>query len=178
MPDEFPHKHGPEIVHEHLWDECERDIAATQKELIKISEQCAISCEIEAFSAQVSVYGALASDATTQSATNDSGIGSITLINNDQAGSIGDMSGGLVQQLAMVKSDLNDAKVVATQAETKIEGIPTDITGMGLEETLADLKQKQVEMMATYLETQSTVTTNSATWTTKIGAVGTTDTLA
>ena len=126
MPDDFPHKHGPEIVHEHLWDECKHDIASTQKELLKISEQCAISFEIEAFNAQVSVYSSLESDATMQSATNASGIGLLIATNIDQGGSIG----GNFLSLATVKSDLNEAKVTAGQVENEADSITTNVTAL------------------------------------------------
>ena len=81
MLEEFPHKHGPEIMHEHPWDECKREIASTQDDLLKTSELCAISCQIDAFNGQFAVYNSDVTAATSQSATNDSNIGALMITN-------------------------------------------------------------------------------------------------
>ena len=56
VEEEFPDKHGPEIMHENLWDECKRDIASTQKDLHKVSKQCPSSAAVSGFDTLLSDY--------------------------------------------------------------------------------------------------------------------------
>lgn len=71
-------------MHENLWDECKRDIAATQKDLNQVSKQCPTSASITAFDTLLDEYSEQVKDATMTATTNGSDIVSITTSNMEQ----------------------------------------------------------------------------------------------